>query len=81
MKTLKLLLLIVSFSLIATSNAWAINVGKKVGRGDHGRNKGGYPKAPEIDAASATIPLALLTSLVLLMTERSRFRRSSESEA
>lgn len=40
-----------------------------------------YPKkAPEIDAASATVPLVLLTGLVLLIKERSRSRRSFDSD-
>jgi len=34
------------------------------------------PKAPEIDAASGTNAIALLTGVLLLVAERSRSRRS-----
>jgi len=37
-------------------------------------------KAPEIDAASGTSAIALLTGVVLLVAERSRSRRSSKSD-
>ncbi len=37
-------------------------------------------KAPEIDAASGTSAIALLTGMVLLMKERRRSKRSSKSD-
>jgi len=36
--------------------------------------------APEIDAASGTSAIALLTGIVLLMRERTRAKRSSETD-
>ncbi len=44
-----------------------------------GRGKGGHFQAPEIDAASGTSAIALLTGMVLLMQERRRSKRSSKS--
>jgi len=40
-----------------------------------GKNCKDLIKAPEIDAASGTLPLALLTGVVVLMKERSRSKR------
>jgi hypothetical protein len=41
----------------------------------HGWWGGSITKAPEIDAASGTIPLALLTGVLFLIKERSRSKR------
>lgn len=40
----------------------------------------GVNKAPEIDAASGTSAIALLTGVLLLMGERARSKRSSKSD-
>jgi hypothetical protein len=63
--------------LLATSAAWG-----GIGNGTCAAPPCGnaYGKAPEIDAATATIPIALLTGIVLLMKERKRSKRPSKSD-
>ncbi len=66
--------------LLTTSAVWADK-----GKGNRGP-KFDVPKkfknyeGPEISAATATVPLALLSGIVLLMKERSRSRRPSKPE-
>jgi len=50
--------------------------------GNNGQNgcQGTCGQAPEIDAASGTSAIALLTGIVLLMKERTRSKRSSKSD-
>jgi len=75
--------------LLTTGNAWASNDyrphhGKphqsahhgKSFKGNKGKGGGGHHKAPEIDAASGTSALALLTGVLLLAGERVRSRRA-----
>ena len=64
MKIRQILLAGITVMLLATGNAWAAD----------GRGKG--HKAPEIDAASGTSAIALLTGVLLLAGEKSRSRRS-----
>lgn len=59
--------------LLATSPAWAAPGGVK---GPNPDAPGQRAKAPEIDAASGTSAIALLTGVLLLVGERSRSRRS-----
>ena len=63
-----------SILILATSGAWA---GPPFPTPPP---PGGNPfRAPEIDAASGTSAIALLTGIVLLMKERTRSKRSSKS--
>ena len=74
--------------LLTTGNAWAGNDYRpqsvshgKSHHGHHGKPSkgpkgGGHHKAPEIDAASGTSALALLTGVLLLAGERVRSRRA-----
>jgi len=74
--------------LLTTGNAWAGNDHKSqpVSRPSHHESHGkpskgpkggsGHHKAPEIDAASGTSALALLTGVLLLAGERVRSRRA-----
>jgi hypothetical protein len=57
--------------LLATGNAWAAP-----NPDAPGQVKKRDPVAPEIDAASGTSAIALLTGVLLLVGERSRSRRS-----
>jgi len=73
MKIRQILLASATVMLLATGNSWAAP------GGIHGPNPnapGQLKKAPEIDAASGTSAIALLTGVLLLVGERSRFRRS-----
>ncbi len=54
--------------------------GRSVARNHVGGRSGGHFQAPEIDAASGTSAIALLTGMVLLMKERRRSKRSSKSD-
>jgi len=77
-------LLGVVLTLFVTTNVWASggkgergsrnNHERVVTKKDHGWG-GGITKAPEIDAASGTIPIALLTGVLFLIKERSRSKR------
>ena len=61
---------------LTTGNAWAVNC-------DKSKSWKCDPKpaaAPEIDAASGTSAIALLTGALLLMGERSRRSRSRKDE-
>jgi hypothetical protein len=65
--------------LLTTSPVWAGGENGNQGKGNNcqGNSCGGNFKAPEIDAASGTSAIALLTGVLLLVGERSRSRRSS----
>ncbi|WP_366513172.1 VPEID-CTERM sorting domain-containing protein [Methylobacter sp.] len=65
--------------LLTTSPVWAGGGNGNQGKGNdcQGNSCGGNFKAPEIDAASGTSAIALLTGVLLLVGERSRSRRSS----
>ena len=65
--------------LLATGNAWSGGANGNNGQGNNcqGNSCG---KAPEIDAASGTSAIALLTGIILLMKERRRSNRSSKSD-
>ena len=69
MKMRQIILTVVTVMLLATSNAGAAKGGNKDG------NKGDSFLAPEIDTASGTIAIALLTGVLLLAGERSRSKR------
>jgi hypothetical protein len=71
--------------LLTTGNAWASNDYRPHhekphhehhGKPSKGPKGGGHHKAPEIDAASGTSALALLTGVLLLAGERVRSRRA-----
>jgi hypothetical protein len=78
-------LLGVVLTLFVTTSVWAgngkgergssDNHDRVVTKRDHGWWGGSITKAPEIDAASGTIPLALLTGVLFLIKERSRSKR------
>jgi hypothetical protein len=84
-------LLGVVLTLFISTNVWASGgIGERGSRGGHDREltkkdhswsknhdwgKGEISEAPEIDAASGTIPLALLTGVLFLIKERSRSKR------
>ena len=59
-----------------TSPVWAERGGKKSPNIDEREHGHGQVKAPEIDAASGTSAIALLTGALLLAGERFRSRRS-----
>lgn len=65
--------------LLTTGPVWAGGENGNQGKGNNcqGNSCGGNFKAPEIDAASGTSAIALLTGVLLLVGERSRSRRSS----
>lgn len=76
MKIQQILLAAATVMLLTTSSAWAHNEGKwRPHQGWH-RHGYGLVKAPEIDAASGTSAVALLTGVLLLTGERYRSRRS-----
>jgi hypothetical protein len=62
--------------MLATGNAWAL--GSKPPLVTPGQAR--QVAAPEIDAASGTSAIALLTGVLLLMSERSRRSRSRRDE-
>jgi hypothetical protein len=67
--------------LLASSPVWAVGGNNQDGdsqggNNQGGNNQGGNNRAPEIDAASGTSAIALLTGVLLLAGERSRSRRS-----
>jgi hypothetical protein len=68
--------------LLTTGNAWAGNDYRPYHEKPHhehhskGPKGGSHHKAPEIDAASGTSALALLTGVLLLAGERVRSRRA-----
>jgi hypothetical protein len=85
MKIRQLLLAGVTVMLLGTGNAWAqlapsIQLAPDPAAADStislSRAKPKPPKAPEIDAASGTSAIALLTGILLLVAERSRSRRT-----
>jgi hypothetical protein len=78
MKIQQILLAAATVMLLTTSSAWAHNEGKwRPHQGWHRHGHGyGLVKAPEIDAASGTSAIALLTGVLLLTGERYRSRRS-----
>jgi len=61
--------------LLATGNSW----GKANCIHSQSWQCDPVAQAPEIDAASGTSAIALLTGIVLLMKERTRSKRSSKS--
>ncbi|ESS72774.1 hypothetical protein MGMO_45c00060 [Methyloglobulus morosus KoM1] len=79
MKLTKKLMLIAMFSLLVTGQVWAAaSITGCIASG--GQANGCSPAAaPEMDAANATIPVALMTGIVLLLKERSRSKRPSKS--
>ena len=83
MKIQQIVLACVTVMLLTTSSVWAGDGGKNRSNSDaprHGQVKNergrGHVKAPEIDAASGTSAIALLTGVLLLAGEKSRSRRS-----
>ncbi len=80
MKIQKLLLACATVMLLTTSPVWAGGEKGNNGRGNdcQGNSCGGGKNftAPEIDAASGTSAIALLTGILLLAGEKSRSRRS-----
>ena len=81
MKIRQIILTVVTVMLLATSNAGAAKGGNHFGNkggnkgGDHVGNKGDSFLAPEIDTASGTSAIVLLTGALLLAGERSRSKR------
>jgi len=71
MKIRQILLAGVAVMLLATGNAWAATTQQITPITIRT-----IPRAPEIDAASGTSAIALLTGVLLLVGERSRSRRS-----
>jgi hypothetical protein len=83
MNTRQRLLACAAALLLATTPAWSGGANGNNGKGNncHGNSCGGGNfQAPEIDAASGTSAIALLTGIFLLMKERTRSRRSSKSD-
>jgi hypothetical protein len=64
--------------MLATGNAWAL--GRIPGTNPNPPRQTKALAAPEIDAASGTSAIALLTGVLLLMNERSRRSRSRRDE-
>jgi len=63
--------------LLTTGNAWAKADFRPIAKPAHCPTKdGGHHKAPEIDAASGTSAIALMTGVLLLAAERVRSRRA-----
>lgn len=77
MKMRQIILTVVTVMLLATSNAGAAKGGNHAGNhaGNKDGNKGDSFLAPEIDTASGTSAIALLTGALLLAGERSRSKR------
>ena len=85
MKIRQIILTVVTVMLLATSNAGAAKGGNHAGNrggnnaGNRGSNNAGNRGdsflAPEIDTASGTSAIALLTGALLLAGERSRSKR------
>lgn len=77
MKMRQIILTVVTVMLLATSNAGTAKGGNHSGNkgGNYPGNKGNSFLAPEIDAASGTSAIALLTGALLLAGERSRSKR------
>jgi len=77
MKMRQIILTVVTVMLLATSNAGAAKGGNHFGNkgGNKGGNKVDSFLAPEIDTASGTSAIALLTGALLLAGERSRSKR------
>jgi len=73
MKIRQIILTVVTVMLLATSNAGAAKGGNHFG--NKGGNKVDSFLAPEIDTASGTSAIALLTGALLLAGERSRSKR------
>jgi hypothetical protein len=77
MKILQRLLIVLTLMVMATGTAWSVNNG--VGNDCQGRscesNGEGKKSMPEMDAASSTSAIALLTGIVLMMKERKRSKR------
>ncbi|MCK9620207.1 MAG: VPEID-CTERM sorting domain-containing protein [Methylobacter sp.] len=86
MKIQQILLGAATVMLLTTSPVWADDEANRPSRSNHSspiehsdRDKPkpgrGYARAPEIDAASGTSAIVLLTGALLLAGERSRSRR------
>ena len=54
--------------------------GNSCGGGGNGNHGGGAAQAPEIDAASGTTAIVLLTGVLLLVGERKRARGSARKD-
>ncbi|WP_340124207.1 VPEID-CTERM sorting domain-containing protein [Methylobacter svalbardensis] len=77
MKIQQIVLAGVTVMLLTTSSVWAAPGGVKGANPDApGQVRHAQAKAPEIDAASGTSAIALLTGVLLLAGEKSRSRRS-----
>jgi hypothetical protein len=79
-QTIVMTLMIILLSAIAPAWAGGDNGNKGIGNKCQGGSCGGLIKAPEIDAATGLMPLALLSGIVLLMKERGRSRRTPDSK-
>ena len=80
MKILQRLLIVLTLMVLATGTAWSVNngVGNECqGRSCESNGKGKGGTMPEMDAASGTSAIALLTGMVLMMKERKRSKRRS----
>jgi len=75
MRIWQLLILCITIMALAGGNAWAGGKNGNNGRGNQCQGNS-CTQAPEIDAASGTNAIALLTGVLLLVAERSRSRRS-----
>jgi len=82
MKTRQILIAGVVSMLLATGNAWAAasQNGCLHSGGQANGCGGGAAHAPEIDAASGTTAIALLTGVLLLVGERKRARGSARKD-
>jgi hypothetical protein len=88
MKIIQRLLIVLTLMCLATGTAWSGGKNGNNGRGNDGcrgrscnsNGNGNGGKMPEMDAASGGSAIALLTGMVLLMKERKRSKRSSDSD-
>ena len=76
MKIQKILLAGATVMLLTSSPVWAKDGGRHHSDSHAPRSKHQVAHAPEINAASGTSAIALLTGVLLLAGERSRSRRS-----
>ena len=76
------LLVCTAAMLLVTTPAWSGGVNGNNGKGNNcqGNSCGDRIGAPEIDAASGTSTIALLTGIIFLVKERTQPRRSNKSD-
>ena len=74
------LLISATVMLLATGNVWAASATGCANGNGIGLLKQCPQSAPEMDTATATIPFALIAGIVLLMKERKRSKRPSDSD-